>query len=83
MELTIITPEKKEHFTIAWLELNTPSGNRIIQPGHIPMIVSLVAHKPFLFSLSDGSVKERIIHAPAFAHITRNYATILTADTCP
>lgn len=83
MELTIVSPEKKEQFTVNWIEFNTPLGNQIIQSGHAPTILSLVAHKPFIVGLADGITMQRMIFSSAFAHITRTNTTILTGDAQP
>ena len=76
MQLTIITPTKKEVFDIAWAECNTPQGNFVIQPGHAPTIFALSAHMPFIYCLKNGK-EEVIMIKQALAEITRTHITLL------
>ena len=76
MELKIISPESTQTYTIIWLELNTRSGNFIIQRGHAPMVVSLAPDKEIIFCLSNGK-QESLIPTSGIAEITRKSTTIL------
>ena len=76
MQLIIISPEKKESVDVAWVELNTPTGNYIIQPGHAPMIVTLSPQQAFVYAHKNG--KEEIVMVErAIAEITRSQVNIL------
>lgn len=76
MQLQIVSPDKKETHEIAWIELNTPTGNYIIQPGHAPMILTLSSKQPFIFAHKNG--KEEIVMVDrGIAEITRTEVTIL------
>lgn len=78
MKLIILGPDQKHEYQISWLEINTPHGNRIIQRGHVPMIVRLAAGKPFTFRLQSG--KQETIKAPqGLVHIERTQITIVLA----
>jgi F0F1-type ATP synthase epsilon subunit len=79
MQLTIVTPSKKEHFDIAWVELNTDQGNYVIQPGHAPTFFSLKAHAPFTYCLKNGE-QEVIMIKRAMVEVTRAQITLLLAD---
>lgn len=76
MQLTIISPSKKEHFDISWVELNTDQGNYVIQPGHAPIFFSLKAHAPFTYCLKNGE-QEVIMIKQAMVEVTRNQITVL------
>lgn len=76
MNLSIITPSEHRDYEIAWLELNTPHGNMIVQRGHIPMIVTLVPNQPITFRLKNGK-QETIIPRGAIAEISRESASII------
>ena len=76
MKLVLIRPTGKQLFDIAWLELNTPAGNMIIQQDHAPMIVTLTPQKPFTFMARSGKQESVTIHR-AVAEITRLSVTIV------
>jgi F0F1-type ATP synthase epsilon subunit len=76
MELTIITPTQQLVFTITWLELNTPSGNFVIQPERAATILTLSPQQKFTFCLENGK-RESMLVRQGVAHITRNSATIV------
>lgn len=76
MQLIIVSSEKKESIEVAWVELNTPTGNYIIQPGHAPMILALSPQQPFIYAHKNG--KEEIVMVErGIAEITRTQVTIL------
>ncbi len=79
MQLSIISPAKKEIFDVAWVECNTPTGSYVIQPGHAPMILALSKKKPFIFALKSGK-EEVIMIQQGIAHITRENVTILLSQ---
>jgi F0F1-type ATP synthase epsilon subunit len=76
MKLTINTPNHTTHYSIAWLEINTPTGNYIIQQGHAPMILSLSYRQPMIFRLKTGKQETLIVHH-GIAKIDRVSATIV------
>jgi F0F1-type ATP synthase epsilon subunit len=76
MQLTIISPTKKESFEVSWVECNTPTGNYVIQPGHAPTILALSENKPFIFALKNGK-EEVIMIKRAVAEITRAQVIVL------
>lgn len=76
MQLILVSPEKKDVIEVAWVELNTPSGNYIIQPGHAPMALALTSKQPFIYAHKNG--KEEIVMVErGIAEITRSQITIL------
>lgn len=76
MQLIIISPEKKESIDVAWVELNTPTGNYVIQSGHAPMIVTLSPKQAFVYAHKNG--KEEIVMVErGIAEITRSQVIIL------
>lgn len=77
MDFTIICPTSKKTYEIMWLEINTPKGNFIIQPGHAPMIISLSKKRPITFSLKNGK-RESIIIQEGVVSIDRTHATVIT-----
>ncbi len=54
MELTISTPFYQSEYSVVWLEVNTPTGNYVIQKGHAPTILILSPLKPLTFRLKTG-----------------------------
>ena len=79
MELRIISTKQAKSHTIAWLELETPNGNFVIQPGHAPMITSLSPKQPITFRLKNGK-QETITPQAGVAEITRDKATLLISE---
>lgn len=79
MKLYIISPFSKKTFDIAWLELNTPVGNFIIQPGHASTILTLAPQKHVTFCLKSGK-QETFIVKQGIADITRTTATLLLSE---
>lgn len=77
MKLYIIDTEKKIEHDVAWVELNTPAGNMVIQDKHVPIIIELVPDQDLLFETVDGK-QQTIVIKQAVAHITRNEVKILT-----
>jgi F0F1-type ATP synthase epsilon subunit len=77
MKLYIISPFSKKIVDIAWLELNTPVGNFVIQPGHVPMVLTLAPHKNVTYCLKSGKQETFSASQQAIAEITRSSGTIL------
>lgn len=76
MKLEIVSSDAHNIYQVAWLELNTPVGNFIIQQGHAPMILSLTPDKPITFRLKTG--KQQTINANnGMAKITRESTTLM------
>lgn len=76
MKLYIISPFEKKIVDIAWLELNTQVGNFVIQPGHVPTILTLAPNKEIMFCLKSGK-QESFVIKQGIAHITRIDITLL------
>lgn len=57
MNLTLISPDTVREFTIEWLEVMTTTGNRVILPGHAPLIEQLVPKKSITMKLPGGAFK--------------------------
>lgn len=74
--LIVASPEHRQEIPITWLEINTPSGNFVILPGHAPMIITLTPNAPVTYCLSSGHQKS-IDVVGGIAHITRTEVTLL------
>lgn len=79
MKLDILTPRETKTFTIAWLELNTATGNMVVQRGHVPMIVNLMPNQPIIFRLKNGK-QEIITPRQGVAEIDREEIRILMTE---
>lgn len=79
MNITIITPTQTQNYEVAWLELNTPCGNMIVQRGHVPMIVTVAANQPITFRLKSGK-QETIMPRAAIVEISRESTTIILSE---
>lgn len=76
MDLTIICPTSKKTYQINWVEINTPKGNFVIQPGHTPMIIALSPKRPITFGLKNGKRESLIIQEGVIA-IDRVRTTVI------
>lgn len=76
MKLKIVSPDQETEYRIAWVELNTPVGNFIIQKGHIPMILTLAHNQPVTFRLKSGK-QQTVTPHHGIADITRTDVTII------
>ncbi len=76
MNLTILSPQEKKTYTIAWIEVNTAAGNFVIQSNHVPTVLLVLPHQPITICLTSG--KQETFTTPGGAlEITRNNATLL------
>lgn len=76
MELILISPEYELTKSIAWIEINTPRGNYIIQKGHAPFIIPLSSQAPLTYQLESGK-KETILVESGIADINRKKIMII------
>lgn len=79
MQFTIISPKEKKTYTIAWLEINTPLGNFVIQPGHVPTVLLVSPGQPLLFCLTNGN-KETIKPESGIVHVNRTAVSLLMPE---
>jgi F0F1-type ATP synthase epsilon subunit len=78
MKLDIVGPLQRETFSIAWLEVNSPAGNFVIQPGHAPMIITLNPNQDITFCLTNGKIQTHFITS-GILEVNRKIATIILA----
>jgi F0F1-type ATP synthase epsilon subunit len=62
MKLIINTPHTTFRYDVVWIEVNTSTGNYIIQRGHAPMILSLSPAQPISFRLKTGKQETLMVH---------------------
>jgi F0F1-type ATP synthase epsilon subunit len=60
MNFTMISSHNKTVLKVAWIEINTPVGNFVMQRGHIPTILPICPHKPLTVCLANG--KQETFH---------------------
>lgn len=77
MKFNVVSPQQTQKYTVNWIEINTPSGNLIIQNGHAPIIFTLVANKEIFFQLKTGEEISILLDREAFLHVERNEAVAL------
>lgn len=76
MELFVYSPQETKTFSIAWIELQTPTGSYTIQPGHAPTILILSPGKMINFRLKNGKHEELLVNN-GIAQIDRKTVKIL------
>ena len=79
MQLIILSPLTKKTFTVDWIEVNTPTGNFVIQPEHAPTILTLSRNNEIIFQVTDGG-QEKILVPAGIAHVTRNSLTLMLSS---
>lgn len=79
MDLHVISPLKRWTLPIAWIEINTPVGNFVIEEAHAPMIVTLSSNSTVLFCLTSGK-QDSMNVLNGLVHITRESVTLLLSD---
>lgn len=77
MELTIVSPFEKKVIQIAWIEVNTPVGNFVMQRGHAPMIVSLSPNNNITMCLANGKHETLAAQQGGLLEINRTQARLL------
>ena len=77
MELIIITPLYQQTYHIEWLEIRTPIGSFVIQPGHAPTVLVLMPQQKVTFGLLPSGKRESLMIQQGTVHITRTCATLL------
>ncbi|HJZ23317.1 MAG TPA: hypothetical protein VJ201_02580 [Candidatus Babeliales bacterium] len=82
MILEIISQSSKSTINVNWVEVNTYTGNFVIQAGHAPTIISLEPEKELIFEHVDGE-QERIIIPSGIIHITRTCITLIISSNIP
>ncbi len=77
MKLTIVSLKGKTEHYIAWMEINTPDGNFVLQPNYTPTTFILGAHKDFTYCLTTGKLETVTLEKQALLSITRTSALLL------
>lgn len=83
MKLVLISPAYQQEYDIEWIEAFTSSGSLVIQEGHAPIIVTLVAGFDLSFLLSITGEKKIIkLVRPAFLEVHRmSVLALITQDS--
>lgn len=76
MELIIVTPSGKQVYVVSWVEINTPTGNYVIQQGHVPTAFTLSPGKPLVYSLANGK-QETLMIENAIVDVSRTSVLVL------
>lgn len=76
MKVIVNTPTHEQSYEVAWLEINTPSGNYVIQIGHAPTILTLSPNELCTFRLKTGK-QESLAIQRGFVSIDRESARIV------
>lgn len=76
MRLSIISSFATIEKEIDWLDVNTLSGNFVIQPEHAPMILILQNNSAAILGLSTGK-QENLLFKRGILHVERKSVTIL------
>jgi F0F1-type ATP synthase epsilon subunit len=80
MRLELSTPTRTATYTIAWLEVNTPTGNYVIQQGHAPTMLVLSPHEEVRFRLENGK-QESLLVLHGIVRIMRTHAVLVIQES--
>ena len=76
MKLTITSATQEITHHVAWIEINTPTGNYVIQKGHVPTIMTLSANQLLAYRLQTGK-EEAMLIQHGFITIDRESARVV------
>lgn len=76
MQLFITNYTQKKVVRIVWLDIDTPTGNYVIQPEHAPMIITLNQNSRVTYCLTNGK-QESIDIKHGIAHVKRDSVVLL------
>jgi F0F1-type ATP synthase epsilon subunit len=79
MKFLVISPHAVVHHTIVWVEINTPTGNMVIQENHAPMVVEIEPNSELLFMQPNGKQVSLIV-MQGFMHVTRQEIKLLVTQ---
>ncbi|HLB40193.1 MAG TPA: hypothetical protein VJJ83_00235 [Candidatus Babeliales bacterium] len=72
LRLQLVSLQQPPHeYQVLWVELHTPTGNYIIQPGHAPMIVVLTPDTKVHCLLAHNREQKTILVTSGIAHVQR------------
>ena len=80
MKLVVVSPQSKHEYSVQWIEAHTMSGSLFIRPGHVPIILTLVAGSDFSFLLSTDEKKTIHLIRPGFLEVGRESAQALISQ---
>ena len=76
LDLIIIGAITKKNISVFWLEVQTPTGNLVIQEGHASMIIVLSRNQKITFALNDITTESMLLRG-GLLEIRRTSATII------
>ena len=77
MELTIMSAASSEKHTIVWLEVNTPTGNLVIQDHHAPLITLVNKDEEISYCFKTGKKNTLLLPHGGILKVTRTQVLIL------
>ena len=77
MKLVVVSPQHKYESAVQWIEAHTSAGSLFIQPGHAPIILTLLAGSDFSFLLAHGEKKTIRLMRHGFLQVGRTGALAL------
>lgn len=77
MLLTIMSASSSESHDIIWLEVNTPTGNLVIQEHHAPLITLVNKQEEVTYCFKTGKKSTLTLPHGGILKITRTQALLL------
>ncbi len=85
LELTIISPTSKSVVNVAWVEVETLDGNRVILPAHEPFLAVLKKHSSLIYATPlgvDGATAQTsIIIKDGIVSVTRSSVCVIIDES--
>ena len=80
MKLIILSPDKKSMHEIVWIEVETPTGNYVIQPGHVATTLIMLEHRPVTYCLKNGKQEVLYPSRNSIMQVTPKETTLLLSE---
>lgn len=77
MRLIIVTPQEQKIVEVVWIEINTPSGNFIIQNGHAQTTFALLPAKELVYCFKTGKQESLTLEKGGILEVEREKVTAL------
>lgn len=76
-ELEIIHPTKSEKKTVAWVEVESPTGNFVVGPNHSPLISILKPRGKLTYQVFEGTEASMDIYGGIFKVLNNKVVVLL------
>lgn len=80
MKLRILSPEETHEYDVVWIEIETPTGNYVIQAGHIATTLIARPDVPITYCLKSGKQETVYPVKQSIVHVVPDLVTVLLSE---